>query len=79
MQRVKSETTDSDGDTIKQIYWRIRVGKQVLKTFGFLLVLSVGIPDYFHRVKQEASMSDHLGLINKQCRLKVMVTAQLPK
>ena len=54
-------------------------GSQVLKTFGFLLVLSVGIPDHFHRVKQEASMSDHLGLINKQCRLKVMVTAQLPK
>ena len=40
--RVKSETTDSDGDTIKQIYWRIRVGKPSAKdvwifagTFGW--------------------------------------------
>lgn len=31
VQRVKSETTDSDGDTIKQIYWRIRVGKPSAK------------------------------------------------
>ena len=29
--RVKSETTDSDGDTIKQIYWRISVGKPSAK------------------------------------------------
>ena len=56
------------------------LGSQMQKTPGFLLVflvLSVGIPTHFHRVKQAVSMSGHLGLINKQCRIKVMAIAPI--
>lgn len=68
--RVKSETTDSDGDTIKQIYWRIRVGKPSARDgwgFGWM---SGWYSDHIHRVKQEASMSDHLGLIKQTMQAK---------